>query len=131
MTSVDVVTYTPARGFKALQAPGDLIVTALTGPAKTAAGAQISLKYSVKNAGTTPIAHSLLGVFLSSDNTITMGDTAMGSVFVPALNPGATHTNTVLVTVPSNTSTGTSLAMNSATTEVLLHLCRYYASPAG
>jgi subtilase family serine protease len=107
VTSVDVITYTPARGFKPLQPPGDLVPTALTGPTKTAAGAQISLKYSVKNAGTTPVAHSLLGVFLSSDNTITLGDTALGSVLVPALNPGATHTNTVMVPVPSNTSTGT------------------------
>ena len=107
VTSVDVITYTPARGFKPLQPPGDLVPTALTGPLKTAAGAQISLKYSVRNAGTTPIAHSLLGVFLSSDSSITMGDTALGSVLVPALNPGVTHTNTVLVPVPSNTSTGT------------------------
>jgi subtilase family serine protease len=107
VTSVDVITYTPARGFKPLQPPGDLVVTALTGPTKTAAGAQISLKYSVRNAGTTPIAHSLLGVFLSSDSGITMGDLALGSVLVPALNPGVTHTSTVLVPVPSNTSTGT------------------------
>ncbi|HEU4369130.1 MAG TPA: S8 family serine peptidase, partial [Methylomirabilota bacterium] len=87
-------------------AKGDLVTTVLTGPTNIAAGATYTLKFSVKNTGPTPVDPSLLGLFISPDNTITLADVALGSTPVPALNPGVTFSGSVAVTVPSNTTLG-------------------------
>jgi len=85
----------------------DLRVTLLTGPIKIAAGASYTLEYAVRNIGGRPADASLLGLFLSPDTTITTDDVALGAVVVPALAPNATATGSLVVQIPTNTSTGT------------------------
>jgi subtilisin family serine protease/subtilase family serine protease len=86
--------------------PGDLIVTAVTAPATTAAGATISVAVSTKNqgAGVAPTSKTLL--YLSPNTSYSTTDTLLGSRDVPALASGTVDSASLSVTIPPDTVTG-------------------------
>ncbi len=90
----------------AFLAPPNLVVQTLTAPTAGIPGANISVTTSVRNIGIGQADASNVKIYLSSDNTITTGDTLLGTIAVPSLNgsvtsPGATLTMPIpLATTP-------------------------------
>ena len=85
----------------------DLTVSSLTGPPQGRRGGRINLSASVSNAGTGAAGPFRLGFYLSSDSTITTGDTFIGSCAVPGLSAGGTASCNPSLTVPSDLPLGT------------------------
>ncbi len=89
----------------------DLIVTVATPSVSTvAASQQLTVTNTVKNQGTSsPAVATYTGIYLSTDATVTTGDTYLGNAYSPAylLTSGAEHTNATVVTVPAGLATGT------------------------
>jgi hypothetical protein len=83
-------------------AQGDLVVSALSAPAKSGVGRTITVKVTTKNNGLQTMAATQTGLFLSPDNTFGNGnDLALGTpVPVPELAPGASSQAKRSVTVP-------------------------------
>ena len=86
----------------------DLVETALTTtpPAPIVApGSTFSATDTVQNAGTRAAAPSTTRYYLSLDAVKSTGDTLLTSTHpVPSLDPGKSHTATVTVTIPANTT---------------------------
>jgi hypothetical protein len=86
----------------------NLVLTAMgTSPSAPllAAGATFSVTDTVQNTGTGPSASSTTRYYLSPDATKSADDTLLsGTHSVPSLDPGASHTATVTVTIPLATS---------------------------
>jgi hypothetical protein len=84
----------------------DLVPRALVAPSTGEAGHSSSVSATVANAGTGSAAGSTVRLYLSVDRAVDTGDVSLGSIAVPSLAPGATHTGTTTVTVPAGTSAG-------------------------
>lgn len=85
----------------------DLIVSSLTGPTMSAAGATISVTDTVKNEGAGSSGESATRFYLSTNATIEPNDTLLGSArAVPALAAGASSSGQTLLTIPSTTASG-------------------------
>ena len=125
---IGIVTYTPVTGFAGIDSftfvvndgivdselatvtitvvsPADLIMSSLSAPSKSGAGATIvvtsTTKNRVGNAGA-----SITMIYLSTDTTLDAGDTVLGSRAVPTLAPGATNAGAVSTTIPPATTAG-------------------------
>ena len=94
--------------------PPDLVVTSVTAPAEGQAGHQVALDWQVTNTGvgdtaattwSDRIVLSASGVFGAADNV------TLGSVAAPAgpLAPGASYTQSAVVTLPLSLSGGYTL----------------------
>jgi len=83
----------------------DLTPTALSGPTSALSGQTISLSYSIENTGLGDANNVPVDMFLSSDSTITTGDTHIGA---DSINIGASSTvsDTLSLTVPSSVNAG-------------------------
>jgi subtilase family serine protease len=79
----------------------DLIVTAVTPPSNAVTGQSITIPVMIKNQGSTTANSFYTMIYLSADSTITASDTALSSLFVASLAPGAQQTLTYTVTVPA------------------------------
>jgi subtilase family serine protease len=81
----------------------DLVVTAVTAPAKAQPGQAISLGGTVRNVGTGLVAGqtSTLAYYLSSDTALDGSDTLLGTRTVPGLGAGATSSGATSITLPA------------------------------
>ncbi|MDD5772836.1 MAG: CARDB domain-containing protein, partial [bacterium] len=70
----------------------DAIMTAVSAPASGATGTSISITATVKNQGVATLASSYVGLYLSTDMTITTSDTRIGTASIPSLAAGASST---------------------------------------
>ena len=59
--------------------------------ASVPAGSSDTFNYTVKNIGTDPASASTLGIYLSTDSTISTADTLLTTVSIPLLAAGATR----------------------------------------
>ena len=84
----------------------DLTVTALTAPAKAAAGSSIQVSDTVKNQGTGISATSQTRFFLSRDALLDALDPIVGARTVDPLGVGLVSTATTTVTLPDSLSAG-------------------------
>lgn len=84
----------------------DLSLTAISGPYGVVQGNQISVTNTVKNNGVNVNTPFVVGMYLSTDMTITTGDTFLGSRTINSILAGATDTDNTLVTVPGGVSVG-------------------------
>jgi subtilase family serine protease len=85
----------------------DLVVSALTGPSTSGAGAAMALSETTKNQGNGESGASLVRYVLSSNTSIDAADTVLGTREVPALAVGASSAASVTLVLPADTVAGT------------------------
>jgi uncharacterized protein YkwD len=78
----------------------DLVAVSVTGPASGSPGGIISVQATIRNGGTASSGKTRAGFYLSSDPTITTGDTFLGSAAIPVLGVGTTTTLSGYVMIP-------------------------------
>ncbi len=86
----------------------DLLITALSTPdSQVYRGSAIGVTYTIHNAGGSPTdSGSWVGIYLSSDATITNADTRIGSRYIYNMAAGVSYSRTIPVTIPSNLAVG-------------------------
>jgi len=77
-----------------------------SGSTRVAPGGSVTATVSTNNASGAPAAASTTRVYLSVDQTLDAGDTAVLDIAMPALAGGATDTRTVTVTIPASLTPG-------------------------
>jgi subtilase family serine protease len=70
-------------------------------PAASAAGAEISVRDTTRNAGVGGSGPTTTRLWLSANKTVGIGDVDLGSRIVPALAAGAQHVATTTVSMPT------------------------------
>ncbi len=85
----------------------DLSMVSISGPTSAVRGTTILMSYALKNQGTAPSGGCTLSLYLSSDATITTGDTFLGSVSIGSLTPGSSTQGSGNLLVPAALPTGT------------------------
>ncbi|MBI4651763.1 Ig-like domain-containing protein [Candidatus Desantisbacteria bacterium] len=86
----------------------DLIMTAVNGPGTGITGTSISVSSTVRNQGTGTISSFTIGIYLSSDVTITTSDTRIGTRTVSSLNGAGSNTaTTTSLLIPTSLTGGT------------------------
>ena len=90
-----------------LTANGDMRVDSLAGPASIAPGATTTIPVFVKNYGTDPARPAKVKVYLSTDNTLSAGDSLIGWLMdTPLMTAGTVRTENVSVTVAAGQAVG-------------------------
>ncbi|MFZ5470393.1 MAG: CARDB domain-containing protein, partial [Myxococcota bacterium] len=84
----------------------DLVVTAVSGPAAANPGTSISVSNTVLNQGTTLSGGFFVGIYLSTDATITTSDTLLGLRWVASLAVGTSNSAATSVTIASSVPAG-------------------------
>ena len=84
----------------------DLLITALSAPASAQPGDVISVSNTVQNSGTAPAGAFRVGLYLSTDNVCTTGDTLIGSRGLAGLGVGLSSAANTNVTIPPGASLG-------------------------
>lgn len=95
---------------KSVIANVDLVMTVVSTTSTSAkVGTSITVSNTEKNQGTqaTTISNNVVGIYLSTDATITTADTLIGSRTVSSLTAGATSAASTNATVPSTLAPGT------------------------
>jgi choice-of-anchor B domain-containing protein len=82
----------------------DLVITKLTGSTPVAAGGSVTVSGTTKNNGIEPSTPVVTRLYLSTNGTIGNGDIALGSYAVPSLAQGEVHQTSVVVSIPSGTT---------------------------
>jgi subtilisin family serine protease/uncharacterized membrane protein len=86
----------------------DLIVSSLTVPSKSGAGASITVNETTKNQGDGGATASVTRFYLSPDFKVDATDATLGgSHQVPALGGGGSHPASITFSIPPNTAAGT------------------------
>jgi len=81
--------------------PSDLVITTLTGPTTSGAGASITVNDTTKNQGAGASDTSVTAFYLSTNTAIDAADTSLGTRAIGSLAPGATESAPSTFTVPS------------------------------
>ena len=89
-----------------IQIGADLVISALSAPSSAGAGVTITINDTTKNQGTSPGGVSTTRYFLSTNIGVDAGDAVLGQRAVGALDPGATDTGSVTVTIPTGIASG-------------------------
>jgi subtilase family serine protease len=93
---------------RAIQIGGDLIVSALTVPAKGGAGSVIAVGDTTTNRGAATIGASVTRFYLSGNTVLDTADVLLdGSRAVPQLAAGTSSSGQTLLTIPAGTPVGT------------------------
>lgn len=90
-----------------LQVGGDLVVSAVSGPARAAAGASIVVNDTTRNQGAAGVGASSTMFYVSANFSLDASDIRIGSRPVPALAAGASHAASTAVTLPADLPAGT------------------------
>ncbi|MCF6212223.1 MAG: S8 family serine peptidase [Gammaproteobacteria bacterium] len=87
----------------------DLVISSVSTPDSQAySGAAIGVTYTIHNAGGSPTdSGSWVGIYLSSDATITTADTRIRSRYIYNIPGGSSYTRTIAATIPANLTVGT------------------------
>jgi len=85
----------------------DLMMSALSSPAQAKKGAAISVNSTVKNTGNASSGAFSVGIYLSTDATITASDIYLGSRSVAGLAAGASSAAKTTVTLPTSLGAAT------------------------
>jgi subtilase family serine protease len=84
----------------------ELVLTALTPPARGAVGQLVAIQNTVRNTGPAAAGAFAVRFHLSSDSTLDAGDPVLGSRTLAGLAAGAVSTVTTSLRLPGNTSAG-------------------------
>ncbi|VAX04940.1 Serine protease, subtilase family [hydrothermal vent metagenome] len=87
----------------------DLVISSVSTPDNQVyRGAPISVTHTIHNAGGSPTdSGSWVGIYLSSDATITTADTRIGSRYISRMAAGVSFTRTISFIIPSSLAVGT------------------------
>lgn len=86
----------------------DLVVSGATGPATATRGTPFSVSATIANLLSTPASSSFrVGIYVSTDATITTADTLIGSYSVASLAGFASATTSTSATIPTSLAPGT------------------------
>ena len=85
----------------------DLVMTAVSGPASGTKGTSIGISNTVKNQGTGGASSFTVGLYLSTDATITTTDLRIGTRSVSSLAVGVSSSTTTTLTIPTTLAAGT------------------------
>jgi subtilisin family serine protease len=92
---------------RVVQIGADLLVSALTVPARGGAGATLAITETIQNQGSEGAAASTTRYYVSANATLDAADTLLaGGRAVPALGPGVVNTGSSVVALPSDLATG-------------------------
>lgn len=91
---------------RSIQIGSDLVVPALTVPAKGEAGAPIAVSDTTTNQGAGAAAATTTRFYLSANSVLDAGDVPLGGRAVPALTPAASDSAPTTLTIPSETMAG-------------------------
>jgi subtilase family serine protease len=97
-----------------LQVGGDLVISALTGIARAAAGGTIAVTDTTRNQGAGDIGASTTAFYLSADYAFDASDVRLGARAVPALAGGASHSATTSLVLPASLAAGTWMVVAKA-----------------
>jgi subtilase family serine protease len=87
--------------------PGtDLQMTAISGPASSPAGKAVYMSNTVKNRGDIKSGAFKIGLYLSTDSTITTSDTFLGYSYVASLGVNATRDSNTRANIPAGQAPG-------------------------
>ncbi|MBI4489401.1 MAG: SBBP repeat-containing protein, partial [Deltaproteobacteria bacterium] len=84
----------------------DLIVTTVSVPATASAGSTISVTDTTKNQAVVSATASMTKFYLSTDTTLSAGDTLLGNRPIPVLAADAESTGATALTIPAGTAGG-------------------------
>ena len=101
---MDADSNTATRQFSISIILPDLTVSALTVPATSGAGSTINVTNTTKNGGGGTADASTTSYYLSTNTTLDVSDTLLGSRAVPVLAPGASSAATTAVVIPVGTA---------------------------
>ena len=88
--------------------PGaDFVMTSVSGPSSSVRGTLVTVANTAANQGSGNGAGFTVGIYLSTDATITTADRLVGSRFVGTLLPGGSSSANTGFTIPTNLSPGT------------------------
>jgi subtilase family serine protease len=85
---------------------GDLVISALTVPAKGGAGQPLTVTETTSNPGAAPVPATITRFYLSVNASFDGSDTMIGSRQVPALAGGASSALATTLTIPSTVASG-------------------------
>jgi subtilase family serine protease len=88
-------------------APADLVMTAVSGPLSTSLGTVITIANTVKNQGAGATGAFYVGLYLSTDATITTADTFLARRSISGLAIGGTNAGVLNIMVPATLAPGT------------------------
>jgi subtilisin family serine protease len=91
---------------RTIQIGGDLVVSALTVPAKGGAGQPLTVTETTRNSGAAPVGATVTRFYLSVNASLDASDTMIGSRDVPALAGGASSALSTTLTIPSTVASG-------------------------
>ena len=80
--------------------------TVSTGTTTMNAGNILSISIAISNTGTTTSPISTYEIYISTDTNLNAFDTSIGSFQLPGITVGGQHTDTLSITIPVNTPTG-------------------------
>jgi len=86
--------------------PPDMVVSSLTAPSVTGAGATIAVSVTTKNQGTGRAQPSTTRFYLSDNTVLDALDVVLAEQSVPELAPGALSSASVAMTIPEGTAVG-------------------------
>jgi subtilase family serine protease len=92
---------------KSVKIGPDLVISSISAPASSEAGATITVTDTTKNVGGMSAGESTTIIYLSTDSTYDAGDTYLGSRFIPSLENGAASAGSTSATIPGGTAAGT------------------------
>jgi hypothetical protein len=97
---------TCAASFTLATASADLLVSALSGPSASAAGATLTVSETTKNQGSGTAGASTTKFYLSTNTTFEAQDLLLGSRAVPTLAAGVSNAGSTTVTLPITMAVG-------------------------
>ena len=103
-----------ASGAAAAALP-DLTVSTITATGSLTPGSKVTATVTTRNAGTLRAPASTTRLFASKDQFRGTDDIVLGQAAVPALNPGASATTTIIARVPATSTNGELIACADAT----------------
>jgi subtilase family serine protease len=92
---------------RTIQIGADLVVSALSAPAKGGAGQPITVTETTSNPGAAAVGATVTRFYLSVNASLDASDTMIGSRSVPALASGASSTLPTTLVIPSTVASGT------------------------
>ncbi|MGD9346111.1 MAG: CARDB domain-containing protein, partial [Candidatus Aminicenantes bacterium] len=84
----------------------DLNISALSVPSTAGPGENITITETTKNLGGASTGPSTTQFYLSENSSVDESDTLLGSRSVPSLAPGASNSGSTIVTIPSDSVSG-------------------------
>ena len=91
----------------ALTVGADLIISSVSSPATAPRGTSVSVNNTVANQGSGSTENFYVGIYLSTDQTITTTDRFLGNRYIGSIASGAANTAATMVTIPLSISPGT------------------------